>query len=295
MAHRLDRRPGPEDRRRWLALLEEAARLAPQRAEVQSEAAQAHLYLAEQRPASPHHAAALGYYLRARDLCPLLAKVQMRLAAEAGQLERADPPEAYRRRAKRLRPRDPELWYVAGLQELAEGRQAEAWASWRRSLSLSKLYLPDILAHAGKRLGAEGLIELVLPNEPDRLVRAGDLLYPGDRVRQRPLREKALALLKTAARSPDDLFLRSQLRAELGDSRAALADCRAAVASRPRDAGWRYELALLLRRQGDLQASRRELLHVLKQQPNYAQARRALDEVTREIAGGEVGRTAGSP
>jgi O-antigen ligase/tetratricopeptide (TPR) repeat protein len=290
LAYRLDGRPGAEDQQRWLALLEAAAALAPERAEVQMVAAQAHLYLSEQGTAGAHHTAALRYYLRARDLCPLLAKVQMRLAAEAERLERADSPEAYRQRAKRLRPRDQELWYVAGLQELAGGRTDEAWASWRRSLELSRQFLPEVLARARRHLDTPQLIERVLPNNPDLLVRAAGLLYPGDQGRQRPLLEKALSLLDAAAPTAEDLFLRCQLRADLGDGRAALADCQAAVARQPRNADWRYALALLLRRQGDLRESRRELLLVLGQQPGHTQARRLLDKVTQELGRGEVGR-----
>ncbi len=342
-AYLLDGQTAPEQRERWLALLDAAAELAPDSAAAQMEAAQAHLYVSDEQRArrgraeaagaaacalidvgpsaapslatsagraavarlapgpaeappgaDPHRVLALRRYLRARDLCPLLAKAQMRLAAEADWLERADPPEAYRRRAKRLRPLEPELWYVAGLQELAEGKEREAWASWRRALGLSPRYLPGTLTYAGKRLDAAGLIDHVLPEDAGLLVRAGELLYPGDRGRQRPLREKALALLDASAPTPEAGFLRGQLRAELGDARAALADCRAAVARRPREVAWRFELAVLLRQQGDLRESRHELLLVLAQQPGHPEALRLLDAVLRDLARQEVGR-AGPP
>src|SRR5262249_55168023 len=78
---------------------------------------------------------AVAHFVQARDLCPLAARTQLRLAAHRDGFARADARAAYVGRAERLLPSDPELFYLAGCLELADGERARAAASWRRSLA----------------------------------------------------------------------------------------------------------------------------------------------------------------
>src|SRR5262249_9431834 len=77
---------------------------------------------------------ALRSYVRARDLCPLIAKPHVRIAAYHELFQRADSRAAYLERAIRLVPHDAELWYLSGNQAEREGRLDEACRCWRRSL-----------------------------------------------------------------------------------------------------------------------------------------------------------------
>jgi hypothetical protein len=125
-----------------------------------------------------HLGPGLRHCLLARDLCPLLARPQVRLADYANRLAAGDTRGDYLRRAKTLVPFDPEIWYFSGLQELLDGRGDEAWASWHRSLELSDLRLPDIVRHAAAVLTPGEIMDRLLPEKPDLLYRAAFELYP---------------------------------------------------------------------------------------------------------------------
>jgi tetratricopeptide (TPR) repeat protein len=242
----------------------------------------------EQQLARTYLLPALGHSFQARDLCPLMARPQMRIAAHVARLERADPCSAYLGRAKRLRPSDPELWYFAGVQEIQDGRPDEAWQSWRRSLECSGRYLPEILDRGAKLLPPADLVNKVLPDRPDLLLAVASQLYPQPEAlaQRRPFLEKALALL---ANRPDlmkakDLQVKASIHRSLGQPEEALAAYREALAREPQQVGWRYEFAKLLYQQGRLQEARHELLIILGQQAGHAQARELFEAVTREMA-----------
>ena len=64
----------------------------------------------------------------------------------------------------------------------------------------------------------------------------------------------------------------------------AIAAYRAALAREPDQAGWRLELALLLRQQGRLAEAQSEVGTLLAQQPNNTRALDLRTELAREIA-----------
>jgi hypothetical protein len=125
-----------------------------------------------------HLGPGLRHCLLARDLCPLLARPQVRLADYAHRLAAGDARGAYLRRAKTLVPFDPEIWYFSGLQELLDGRTDEAWQSWHHSLELSGQRLPDIVHHAAPLLTPAEILDRLLPDKPDLLYQAAFELYP---------------------------------------------------------------------------------------------------------------------
>src|SRR5262249_10613382 len=95
--------------------------------------------------ARQHLVPGLRAYLQARDVCPLMAEPQMRLAANAAYLQKADPRAAYLARAKRIVTNDAELYFLFGLQELLDGQLDGSASSWARSLEISDQYLITIL------------------------------------------------------------------------------------------------------------------------------------------------------
>jgi hypothetical protein len=231
---------------------------------------------------------ALRHALEARDLCPLMSKPHARLAVYASRLRQADSRSAYLARAKMLASTDPELFFQAGLDEFLSGNVDDACQSWRRSLELSSLYLPQILPLASQKLGAADMLEKILPDKPDILIAAANQLYPatGSVSDRRPFLERAVTALEN--RPPpwkaEDIRLKGSLLATLGRLTEAEAAYQAALLQQPRQAPWRFELARILVQDGQLKEAQRELRIVRAQEPGNAEARNLLDLVERKIA-----------
>src|SRR5262249_45051908 len=142
-------------------------------------------------------APALRQYLLARDLCPLMAKAQMKLAAYVRFLDASDSTIAYLERAAFVVPADPELHYLCGLQRMLDGQSLQASASWRRSLELSGAFLEKILERSRPQFAISDILEQVLPDQADLLWAAAWKLFPepGSRAQRRPFLERALCRL----------------------------------------------------------------------------------------------------
>ena len=133
----------------------------------------------KERSARQHLLPALRASLKARDLCPLMSRPHVLIAAKRPYFAKADPRTAYLDRAKRLITNDAEMWFVFGFQELVEGEKERAVASWRQSLGYSDLRLKDILELARNILSSDTLNNQLLPDQPELLVRAAIQSYPG--------------------------------------------------------------------------------------------------------------------
>jgi O-antigen ligase/tetratricopeptide (TPR) repeat protein len=238
-----------------------------------------------------HRAPGLRNLLHARDACPLLADAQLRLALRVGNLARAGSREDYLRRAKRLAPDEPDVWYLCGVQELFDGRTDQAHESWRRCLELSDRHLPEIAAGLARSADPAAAFAQVFPDRPAVWLAAADQLYAAPEMadRRRPLLEKA-ALLWEQSPVPleaEDLHRLAAVYAALGRAEDALKTYRLALDRRPDQAGWRLEYARLLRELGRLQDSRRELSDALAEQPGNAEVRGLLEAVNHDIAVGQ--------
>ncbi len=229
--------------------------------------------------------------VQARDACPLLSEPNLQLAIHHGALEKADERVEYLRRVKLLAPDDPEQWYLCGVQELFEGQSAQAWQSWRRSLELSNQYLPDILTGAARSSDAARLLNQLLPERAELWFAAADQLYPDPNAEEmrRPLLEKALYFLQaqSAPLNADELHRKAAACTTLGRKSEALAAYEQALDDRPDQVDWRVDYARLLRDEGRLNDSRRELSLVLGSRPGDAQAREILNSVEHDIAAGK--------
>jgi tetratricopeptide (TPR) repeat protein len=232
---------------------------------------------------------ALRNYLVSRDLCPMIAKAQLQIAANDGWFARADPRGAYLARARRSFPSSAEMWYLVGALELQGGNNDQAWSDWRRSLAISTEYLDPILARARPRLSDAGMIDKLLPERAETVMAAAARLYPGpDADEAGPFLRKALDALEAPGADPsaENLALKGRIEAALGRD-AAVASYEAALRLAPRQVPWRFEYARLLYKKRRLQDARRALQLVLDLQPGHEEAQRLLRDVTREIAEGK--------
>jgi O-antigen ligase/Flp pilus assembly protein TadD len=237
--------------------------------------------------ARSHLLPGLATYLRARDVCPLLAWPQVRVAANVNYLAKADPRAAYLERAKRVITNDPNLWFLFGAVELVDGQKHEAARSWRRALELSDQNLLAILSLGKQALGAQALLDQVLPDRPDLLVIAAERLYPksDNRVERRPFLEKALKILQQRQQplTGDSLLLQARLLRTLGRQEEATQAYQQALSREPRHYAWRLEVAAFLCERGDLEGARRELLAVLRAEPGNGQALQLLSSIELEL------------
>jgi O-antigen ligase/tetratricopeptide (TPR) repeat protein len=250
-------------------------------------ARQLHFRRREQALAGKYLAPALRAYLRARDLCPLLADPHLRIALHLPHFERAEPRAAYLERVKTLAPDDPEAWYLCGVQEIFDGQPGQAWRSWRHSLELSDRYRATIVAAVARNPKAGEVFPRVLPDRPALWLAAAEQLFPQPGAPERkPFYRRALLLLEQRAGrlTPQELHLQGTLYVRLGRPADAVSAYRAALEQLPEEVGWRLDLARVLYRLGRLPEARRELLSVLGQEPGHAEARELLREVERELA-----------
>jgi O-antigen ligase/tetratricopeptide (TPR) repeat protein len=221
--------------------------------------------------AQAHAAEAARHYLLARSLCPLLPQPQVRLAALTGTLAAADSRANYLQRATRVLPADPHLWYLAGTEELAEHRPAEACRCWRQSLLGSDRFLPDVVQAGGKELTADQWTGDVLPARPLTVQKAAWLLYPEPEMAaaRRPFLEVALEHFQNRPEGmkAKDYYLRGQIQEALDRPNEALDSYRLALSRDRQQTAWRLEMARLLLRQKQYKEAEDALLTVLHEKP----------------------------
>jgi tetratricopeptide (TPR) repeat protein len=206
-------------------------------------------------------------------------------------LARGDPPRVYLDRAHALRPADPEVTYLLGIQSYKDGDHAAAWRYWRETLEQSDRHFEEVVTRSARVLPTEGLVEEVLPRRPQALYRAAFLLFPGeeDGPRRRVFLEPAVPLFKglPGPLSAEDLHLKARIHDMLDQPVEATAAYQAALAREPRRAEWRLEAARLLQRQGRLREAEDELRQLLRDHPGYGGAVELLKQVMREKAKGK--------
>ncbi|HVX14220.1 MAG TPA: O-antigen ligase family protein [Pirellulales bacterium] len=237
-----------------------------------------------------HLAAALRHVVRARDLCPLLPRPNARLAVYASHLRKADTPSEYMERATFLAPMNSELWYLCGIQNLADGQTRKACENWRRSLELSDSFMVSILDESTARLDATALLDQVLPERPRLLLVAAEYLYPdvADAPERLPFLQKAITALDNQPEplTADDWRTKALIHEALEQPNEAIAAYRAALVKEPLKVDWRYEFAVLLYRQGLLRESRQEVRALLDQEPRHTAGQQLADVLAREAAAG---------
>jgi O-antigen ligase len=250
---------------------------------------------------------ALEHMAAARGQCQLLARPQMRFAAHATEVLRADPPGDYWFRALKLARFDPDLWYFAGRQALRDGHLDEAWRHWRTSLQLATepVYPEQFAKHADRiremvtaalpylgsdrRRAAELLREEVLPDRPEDLYEAATILDPSlsPTGAARPLLDRALSILGSHVESlgAADQHLRAKIYMALDDSDGAIRAYARAVELAPShlQTAWRLEFVRLLMEQRKWKEANRELQFLFPRMPDSPQIKEWMRLVKRQL------------
>ncbi|MFL5328022.1 MAG: O-antigen ligase family protein [Gemmataceae bacterium] len=193
----------------------------------------------------------------ARDLCPLLARSQSRLAAHAFDakspdgftMAKSDPAAAYWDRAVRLAPYDADLLYFVGLLHLQSNRAEEAWPLWRRSLERAPAHVQEIVTKAIPRVGVDKLLQSVLTDDPGVLLEGARALAsdPTQADAQRKMLYRAKEILNGRVEWDGESFHQlAEAHAMLGETDQALSAYKQAIGYSPQIGLWRLQYAKLL-------------------------------------------------
>ncbi len=233
---------------------------------------------------------ALLHFVHARDVCPLLAEPNIRIASYRPHFVKADPRSAYLARAKLLIANDPSLYFLIGVEEFIDGDRDQACASWRKSLERGEGFLKPILQIVKRSGKADELLNKAMPDRPDLLLASALLLFPDDEAENRvPLLERAVRLTepKPGERLAGPMLVtRGRILVKLDRPREAELAYRQALAREPRQVDWLLELAVVLAEQGKYSESRTELHYLLTLQPQHAKAHELLNQVALKLARG---------
>jgi tetratricopeptide (TPR) repeat protein len=196
----------------------------------------------------------------------------------------ADPTDdqVHLERACRLAPVNPDLLFRCGLLDFNAGRPDRAYESWRRSLTLSSRYLTDILDMMGQELETPGMVQKVLPDSPELLVRLAQKQYAADEHAnlRRLLVERAEELIEQVDLPADERHhLRGSVLALKGVNSEAIKSYADAVKLRPNEVVWRYEFALLLKREGLLDEAHAQAKQCARMAPAEREYRELLEQI----------------
>lgn len=214
--------------------------------------------------------------------CPLLVDSHLVLARLAVLEGDAKRDERYLARARRVQPSDPEVRFRCGLLEYQAGRYEQAARDWRQSLQLSARRLDEVLRRAELRMSLPYLVEKVLPDQPGLLVEVARKRYVGEHqaYARRVIAQRSERLLDRVAMGEDERhYLRGAARLLEGRRAEAVAEYEEAVALRPRQGEWRYELAMLLKEQGALMQAHEHACSCVATDPHNVAYRRLLEQI----------------
>ncbi len=229
---------------------------------------------------------ALRYFIQARNLCPLLARAQLRLVALSAKLQLGDPPSRYLDRAKIVAGYDPEFWFMGGTLALAEKRPDDCWPQWKRSLEISRKHFKQIIDQSRASLTPKQVLHKVLPDDAAMIVETANLLLrdPKD-AEERAVRmeyfKRAASLLRqeTSEIKADGWIVRAMVFEESGQYTNAIAALRMGMSLDPKYEDLRLDLAKLLLNNGDKAQAIRELGIVITRHPQNREANQLYNEL----------------
>lgn len=286
--------------------LAEAVRLAPDDANVRLELGQAILDVRQAKlkaSATPPPPALFNSLaeeiIAARDLCPLLARAQARLAAfafdakpEGGQvLAKSDPAQAYWTRAVRLAPYDHDLLYYYGLSLFDAGKVDQALEAWHASLSRKPIHLANIVTKTLTKLSAKDAQARLLPDDPAVLLETARIFAqrPGDAAALASVLDRAQKLLNEQSQgyNPTAWYLTARCHRMKGETQPALAAYRQAIEMDPRQIDWMFDFAEYLSTlpsKREKQEALEQIKRVLDARPTHVPAHNLKLAIERDLS-----------
>lgn len=226
---------------------------------------------------------ALKQLLLARRACPLLPQMHVAIAQLSVLASSPAANEIHLKRAARVAPAQPEVAYEAGLADLQAGRNQAALDHWRRYLTLSTRRQSEILRLVAHQCGPATVAD-VLPDDPQLLVR---VVQKESVVKDQPALQKTLLDRAAGAIDPSDLPEAEKLFwaasvLELQENLSAAADrYEQAVQRAPHNHRWRYQLALVLQRQGRLDEAHAQAKTCARQDVDNRAYRQLLERINQ--------------
>ena len=229
----------------------------------------------------PH---AIRHLQLARDLCPLLPEIHLLLAQLTVLAAEDADNRADLQRVRLTALGQPAILTRCGLLELQAGRIAAACECWRASLALAAGQLPEILQVARPGIDLAAHIGELVPDSPELILEIADTQFSAEA--DRPVRQALLAKAESLAssRPVDDAqasWLRGRIALLRNDARRAVAYFTQALAMRPDETAWRYELAVALKQSGRYPEAQEQARVCVGTEPGNERYEALLREVIR--------------
>ncbi len=228
---------------------------------------------------------AASHLLRSVRNCPLIPEAYL-LLAEIGPLLSPNEIDAVMlQRARRLAGGDFGLIRECGFAEFQAGRTAYGLADLRRSAELDPEQAAPVLELASKWIDAKSFVNDGLPASPFLLLRLAreHFVKHDEKNLRNALLDRALRLASAAAMAPGE---RLQFEATVfglqGRNREAVERWTLAVKKSPEMTEWRFELASLLRKQGNLDLAWEHARTCARMDPENDRYDALLRELVRE-------------
>jgi tetratricopeptide (TPR) repeat protein len=191
---------------------------------------------------------------RAVAASPLSHAAHTLMAQLAPLMGRDDLQTHHGETALRIRPFDPNSLYTLGLLDVQAGRLDAGLRRWQKSLELSSENSKEIVRWSLAVLSHAQFVEKIMPRNVLRSVNVIKRHFADERFREmRPVLGQYLRQLDSSAlESADGDYVEALTLDLLNEPQAAAAALERAVAQQPMNISWRFELARLYARTGNL-------------------------------------------
>jgi O-antigen ligase len=193
--------------------------------------------------------------LRATRSCALLPRSHLLLAEIAPILSQDAATVSWLSSVPFLSGGNTKLLKECAIAQMQAGQIQDALATLRRLVELSPAQLLEALQLAALVAEPAVIVQEIAPSSPHLLVQVAgsDYVKNDDRLRL-ALLSRATELMRYAGLDPADYCqLEASIHILMQRDEQAIDSLQKAVAARPEEASWRYELAILLQKQGDVQ------------------------------------------
>ena len=243
---------------------------------------------------------AVRHLLRARDACPLLDDVHVRLAELCGLVVDPTTDQVHLARARRVGGAEPRVYFHLGLMHVEAGRLDAAFADWRRCLELSPSHMASILDVAATYadLQAPDRLDALIPDCPETMLRVARDHLAGEEFSQarRQLLQRAQQLLTQMDIDAEErCYLTGCVLAAENQPLQAMKHVAQAVQLRPEKTAWRYELAMLMHRRGMDDEAREQAKLCVRLEPDNKQYESLLRQLIRTQLTDSKSTTPGAP